>query len=588
MKIIEKIRNINFKENKILIYISLALVTILADGGYLFFECMSSTDEFSSIASIMTLLGVDWSGISSGSTYHGFGGIIYLFFILKLIPTINIYKCVLIGCLTLRIACLIISYEIAKNILQNNSLKSFGLAIVCNIGALQPDTSAALSALTEVPITLITLCFSYLIYLAFKKEKMRAGFVILAAMIAGFASSIHSRILIMYVAVLLCIAIMSVVNKKIYKSLFIAAIFFVAAYLLTKVLVDFVNQSVYLTYNSTELSTSTSNILKNKIGIYMAKLLNPQLCLVILKTLLAQLGNYTILSLGFIWIILFSNVAFVISIIKKIKNDSCTKEEKMQFIFCLFGLMNFIGMIVSISISSTGAVMNENYRWYSYLRYSLPYSWIVVLVGLSKLDFRKYSVTAIWIVMLTLPLLFTKYLTVVICKELDDSGYAMNFNMFNRIFYISNEKSINYYSRMAVIILVVLALVCFITLKTRKSLYLYIVYVVYSILINVSIFSYFYERDMLMRESIDASIEYIENNSETINNKIYLYGSTKYKYNLQLKCVNVAFFDVNDISSIKEEDYILMSNQKIEEALNLQEIELDNNEYVYYCTKEGK
>lgn len=570
---------------KIIIYILLVIVTILFNGSYLSFDYLSNTDEFSSIASIMTLTGVDWSGVSAGSSYHGFGGIIYLLPLILLFPAINIYKTILVGCLIVRIACVILTYEIAVEIFENSSKKAIVLAIICNIGSLQPDTSAALSAMTEVPITFVTLVVSYLIYLGIKKEKQRIIYWVSASIVTGFASCIHSRIIIMYFSLIVCLVLMMAINRKINITVVIVGMSFVLSYFLTKLLINYVNQKIYMTSDPSKIVTSTSGILQSRLIPYLSKLFDVQQCFIIIKTLLAQFGNYSILSFGLIWILWLANISFVIDNLKKITKKEIDKRDQIQLLLTLFGMINFIVMIVSICISSTGSIKSENYRWYSYLRYSMPYAWIFVLTGFSKLDVKRYSPKILVIIFMLVPLLLEKYLLYVICNDLDKSGYSMSYNLFNRIFFCSNDSAFSYYLRIGIVVLLISGLVCFLTIKTKKTTFIYMSYIISSILIGSSIFSYFYSRELGKRELVNASIEYVTNNKEEFENKeVYIIGSANYKYNIQMKCPNISLKSITTTNAIDAEEFIVFSDKKIEEIKNLNEIELDNNEYLYYSS----
>lgn len=567
---------------KIIIYGLLILATVLIDGGYLFLNCLTNTDEFSSIASIMSLAGYDWSSISSGSGYHGFGGIIFLLPIILLFPSINIYKCILVGCLLLRIVCVILTYEISNEILKNDSKKSVLLAILCNVGVLQPDASAALSAMTEVPVTLVTLIFAYLVYLAYKKEKKRIIFLILAGVLAGFASSIHSRIIIMYFSIIICVIITMVIQRKFFKTLIPLTISFVLAYFLTKLLIDNVNHSVYLVADSKELVTSTSSILIRRVVPYLSKIFNPQQVFVIVKTFLAQMGNYTLLTGGIIWVLLLSNVLFIIECSQKARNRSLEKIDLLQFLLVLFGCLNFIVMIISICVSSTGAVLKENYRWYSYLRYSMPYAWIVTLTGFSKLKIKEISTKTFIVTSVIVPTLFIKYILTIICNDLDSSGYNMNYNLFNRIFYNVDENAIMYYSKLSMIILIVLFVICALTVVTKKNIFIYAAYLVISLLVFGSIFNYFITRDKASSLSIDSTIAYINNNpNEVLDNNVYVCGSAKYKYNLQMYYPKIKMNSVSEISIEDDGNYLVFCDRQMKKGDYVAEIRLDDNEFLY-------
>lgn len=582
-----KIRNIwNQKEStkhKIIVYFILIFFTVLFNGAYLTLNYLTNNDEFSSIASIVSICGKDWSSLASESSYHGFGGIIYLIPFLKIFPSINIYKCIQIGCLVLRVFCVIITYELGLELLKCEKSKAVILAIVCNIGTLQPDASAALSAMTEVPVTFVTLMISYLVFLCFKNDKNRVYFLALAGFLAGFASSIHSRIIIMYFSIIICMFLAAFMNRKIWKSLILFVMSFVMFYFLFKILIDKVNSNVYLVSDSKELVTSTSGILKTRLLHYIFILFDFKKNAIIVKTFFAQLGNYTFLSFGMIWILLLSNLLFIISEVKKIKNKTIEKQERLQLLLTIFGCINLFVMMISICISSTGQVVQENYRWYSYLRYSLPYSWIFVLTGFSKLRIETISHKVVFVMMVLLPSLFIKYILSVICQDLDSSGYKMSYNIFNRIFYFDGSDAFVYYSRMGAIIITCLVISFVLTIVFNKNRFINIIYLVASLAIGVSIFVYFVDRDKTTEDMVASSISYINNNSSMLENKtMYIIGNARYKYNVQLKCPNMVLYSIEDVDEIECQNYIVFCDKKIKSLEdNHIMVQLDNNEYFY-------
>lgn len=564
----------------------LIISAILIDGVYLTLDYMTNTDEFSSIAVPAYLSGKNWSDLCSNLDFHGYGSVILLSPFFQFLKTgVEIYKLCQVECLVFRIICMLLTFYIVHVFGGIEERESFFITVICNFSVISPEDGVALSAMTEVPLSLILLIVCYLIL---KIDEKQLRYDIFLGVVLAISMVVHSRAIVVIGATVIVLLTYCVINKKITKNAIVFVLALAGCVYMVSLCDAEIQRVVYRLAEGEQLDTNTFTLASTRTIPYLAKLFDVELLKTICITFLSLLGSYTVYTFGFIWIVLISNIWYLIS---EVKNKFGKRDYKIDVFWyvVLFGVVSWLGMNVAISISSTGSVLAENYRWLTYIRYAKPFTWILSMTGMTILYKRNGTKQMILFVSFVLSILVIELFLRVTVPILKDSGYGLGYSAFNRIFYEGQdiESFFLVYGRIAILVLLIFCL------NGDKIIRSMIVYMLLSLIVFGQNYNYSKERDNVMGKLTNATTALISSDEFESNVEIYYTGSNRFTMYLRMALPEQNMYYISNLSEVEEgvlERGIIIVDSIDEQMQNMNcyTIMLDDNEFVLTDNSEIK
>ena len=574
-------------KDKKYVLILIGLVCLI-DGIFLGITRMQSTDEFTSLAVPAFLAGKDWSDLVSKYNFHGYGITILLtplFYFIK--NGVLLYRVCLIECLLIRVISSVLTYKILRKELGASENWALWSCILVNFSTLNADDGLALSAMSEVPMAFVLLLVSIAMIKMWTSENTKKKLALLSVIgfILAYATIIHSRVIIIWAAFFLTNLIYIIREKKgllkELKYVCFFAILFIAFWFLINQVDQLIYSELYKRGNS-EVANTTMYVAGN-IGGQLKKLLNfnyIKMCIFIFVSLLSTQGYYTF---GTIWIVVIFNVYYILKNIKRKKDASEKEKINILLYLSLFAVLGWIGMNAAIALSSVKVVLyNENYRWFTYIRYAKPFMPVMAMTALAICYKEKVNKKLTLIGTTVATILSCLFIEFKIAPLLDNSGYGMGYNLFNRIFY-SNQTATEYFHIYTWIYIIVIAAIMLCIWKEKNLAGCITVLIVSGVVLGAQT-EYAYDRDSKIEQTVDATENLLENQIEDSGLKIYYYGSGE-KYN---QYIRVAFeaekiYYADDIDNIDLTKSVLLTDFTDVKAGAYQDsyvLHLDDNEYI--------
>ena len=574
-------------KDKKYVLILMGLVCLI-DGIFLGITRMQSTDEFTSLAVPAFLAGKDWSDLVSKYNFHGYGITILLtplFYFIK--NGVLLYRVCLIECLLIRVISSVLTYKILRKELGVSENWALWSCILVNFSTLNADDGLVLSAMSEVPMAFVLLLVSIAMIKMWTSENTKKKLALLSVIgfILAYATIIHSRVIIIWAAFFLTNLIYIIREKKgllkELKYVCFFAILFIAFWFLINQVDQLIYADLYKRGNS-EVANTTMYVAGN-IGGQLKKLLNfnyIKMCIYILVSLLSTQGYYTF---GTIWIAVIFNVYYILKNIKKKKNESEKDKTDVLLYFSLFAVLGWIGMNAAIALSSVKVVLyNENYRWFTYIRYAKPFMPVMAMTALAIFYKEKVNRKLILIGTIAATILSCLFIEFKVAPLLDNSGYGMGYNLFNRIFY-SNQTAAEYFHIYTWIYILVVAAIMLCIWKEKNLVGCIIILIASGVVFGAQT-EYAYDRDSKIEKTVDATEDVLENQVEESGLKIYYYGSGE-KYNQYIRLAFEAekiYYEDNidniDLTkSVLLTDFADVKDNAYQDSYVLQ---LDDNEYI--------
>lgn len=574
-------------KDKKYVLILIGLVCLI-DGIFLGITRMQSTDEFTSLAVPAFLAGKDWSDLVSKYNFHGYGITILLtplFYFIK--NGVLLYRVCLIECLLIRVISSVLTYKILRKELEVSENWALWSCILVNFSTLNADDGLVLSAMSEVPLAFVLLLVSIAMIKMWTSENTKKKLALLSVIgfILAYATTIHSRVIIIWAAFFLTNLIYIIREKrgllKELKYVCFFAILFIAFYFLINQMDQLIYSELYKRGNS-EVANTTMYVAGN-IGGQLKKLLNfnyIKMCIYILVSLLSTQGYYTF---GTIWIVVIFNVYYILKNIKR-KRDTGEKEKiNILLYLSLFAVLGWIGMNAAIALSSVKVVLyNENYRWLTYIRYAKPFMPVMAMTALAIFYKEKVNRKLIVIGTTAVTIVSCLFIEFKIAPLLDNSGYGMGYNLFNRIFY-SNQTATEYFHIYTWIYMLVVAAIMLCIWKEKNLAGCILVLIVSGVVLGAQTENA-YARDLNIEKTVDATENVLENQVEESGLKIYYYGSGE-KYNQYIRLVFEAekIYYEDGIDNIDLTKSVLLTDSAEVKDNAYQDsyvLQLDDNEYI--------
>lgn len=573
-------------KDKKCVLILIGLVCVI-NGIFLGITRMQNVDEFTTIAVPALLSGKDWSDLTVSYSFHGYGFAILLTPVFALLKSgTALYMACLIGSLILRIGCAVLAYHMLRKYLEVSEYPAFWISILCDISVFKADDGSALSAMSEIPMALVLMLLSVLLikYWISENGKKRYGLLAALAFVLVYATTIHSRALIIWAAFFVTGIIYYIREKQsikeILKQLFFFGCMLIVFVLAVKLMNNFIYSELYQASGGKEIANTTMAI-AGTTGKQLKKLLDINLLKMIIYIFAALLSSYGIYTFGTSWLVLALNAWYIVKNIKRNPEESYAK--KVLLYLSLLGTLGWLGMNAAIAITSVKVVVyTENYRWLTYIRYAKPFLTIMALTGLVILVREIIPKKIMVIVSMALMILSCLFVWFHMAPLLDKTGYGMGYTTFNRIF-CNTMSAVSYFGVAGWVCLAVFAVVLYSIFKEK-----YFIGTVIFMLASLVVFGaesvYFYTANDTNEKLTDATEGLLKNNYNEIDGAIYYHGiNSKYNQYLRMAFANEELLYADDISEVDLEkailltDYVDTTDKVYQDAYIMQ---LDDNECV--------
>lgn len=569
--------------NKYLSVLVIIVITGLFDGPFLQLSQPLAVDEFSSILLPVYLVGGETSVKEVVSTlgFHGWGHTVLLTPLFAFIDSAVIrYKLLLLECLIFRMTAAVLSYVLLKNCLKVDNGVALVAAVACNLSTMTADETTVLSALTEIPIAFICVLFTTLVYrgiLCETKKIKKVLCAVSASICVAYSVAVHSRSIIIIFSIVLVAILYMLLERK--KKLYVL-VFFVSFFVITIVINYFqtnIEAILYSVGEGEKLNNTVSTVMSSA-GVRLSSLMDG--FKIKMFGFLSLMASFSLYTFGMVWIFAYANIWMIFTELKKKFKNKVYEVNK-----CIYGssfaILTFGGMNFAIAISMKNLILDENYKWLTYIRYGKPFLWLVMLLGIYVLYHSSINLKRLGMAAFLTHFFLSKFFYVVVADLLDSSGYRMGYTVFNRIF--CNTKLAREYFGMAMVCGIISFLAVMFFLRKRKNIIMSLLLItIISLPVIYSSYKYFIKRDGSYFNVADSSVEL----ADALGEETIKYGGSKryYLYFTWNSSNKERIVFVNNIDKNLNVDFkgdMILSDIANLDIPGYECFALDDNEYIY-------
>lgn len=458
-----------------------------------------NTDEFSSIAAPAILSGHDWTPTVGFHSYHGIGQTIPLTPIFAAVGNgIIAHKILLLFTLLIKVLLGEILFSLFVDYIKSDITLALCLSMMYVCGSLGGD-EYGLSALSEVPFA-FCLAVGMFVWMKYKKSE-RAIYWILFVLLISYTYLIHSRCLILYIALSITAVIYIIRERLPYKEIIKKVTILLLGMAIAYIVLSVIQRQVYTVASGGELVNDPGMVLSAS-SYQFAKLLNWGNVLKIIKICLSLIATQCLISLG----IGSTALACCIYVIYA---ELSGKEafDKNIFYLSIISILCIIGMNFAIGIQSVGRVENGNYFWLTYIRYAEPFwilPYIVFAYMLQRPLLRRLKHTIL------IGTVFTGGIINLFLAQILSKGYGLAWSVLNRLFYSSQMDVRAYF-----VVFVKVMLISTITLNLTWDHKRFKKQIIFVLMVGMMTVDFQYEKYYVQKareeyDTIDKSAEVIE------------------------------------------------------------------------------
>ncbi|SFD00311.1 hypothetical protein [Butyrivibrio sp. YAB3001] len=571
------------KNKKAYMYI-IAVIIILFYLPCFMYSNIQDGDEWPSIAAVMKLAGIDWSGsMAAYGIWHGYGHIFFLAPIIALCKTwVQMYALIRVYSLIIWI----IIGELVFILLDELGMdlnSSFVISIISALGILKPDYGLGLSAMTEEYLGLIQVIVAFLFVKQAKISNVIRKSIMIGVIwfLLAYTLTIHSRAIILIVGFGCVYFIYLIMNfgKWVYSSLIASSCGLALGMTVYKLFNSWYKQAVM-----TNASGGTGRMQNNASNVLAYSTKNLYLTFQgrgevsrIGELFLSLLSGYSLVTFGLFTVCVVSVFTCFYDAIKKKMKLSPLMVASAWGLLCFFG-MNFAYSLKNyIDIPGKG-------RLYLYLRYAIPFCILPIVFGcmcfLQLKNYRKYIIC----ISIGINLFLMKSFFLDVIPVLKSSNMTALASIY-RLYLYNGETPRVYFGRLLALLLVV-CMGIIVLRKKYQIIFMVLVYLVSSAIFWGSAISKHVEKTSIVANAINMSnivVSWAHN--KNINVYCYTEQSSAPSYPRFLVTMNPRE-NINPISEIENIDAIngiLLSDYDGLELDNgsFFKIVLDDNEFLY-------
>lgn len=535
---------------------------------YMGLKNITVVDEYESLAVPFGLLSkVRWGSVYS---FHGFGMTILATPIIWLLKhQQDVYIVFLIQALLERILIGLCIFFLETRIQKKNPAYATLIAVVAEVGMLGSTTCAELSAMTEIPLMLVSVLVVFLTYVVVHAERSKK--VILATFVLSgvlaYSFTIHTRGVVLVVSSLLVIGL-DMIRKKSVKKEYISFLIFPILYKGVNCFIEFIQNRVY---SSDDINNHVSDFVPN-VRDTSAQALHDHV-LVMIKIFFSNIEGWVYWSLGIVVLMVLVNLFYIFG--KLEKND-------FQWSLSVFALVSFFLMNIIVAYVAYDNIIEGKYYWLVYVRYASPFAFLLGYSGFSIILTRggmKKTYAVSWVITIVM----CKHFLMTTVAELDRNHYglnAINFNQFELIKDTSGSAT-TYFRSLFIIIIIIATL----GVALKKKGVVLAAYLALSVVAGNGIYNTAVVRDAGKTDFYKESLRVIQNIDFGDIDGVYITGDD-WRYN---KCLTARLGYINDQGYEEDSDLsnsVCFSNEKLYREDKVYELQLSKTEYMYTQNKE--
>ena len=243
-----------------------------------------------------------------------------------------------------------------------------------------------------------------------------------------------------------------------------------------------------------------------------------------------------------------------------------------------------------IAIKERNDMASGDYRWLTYTRYAMPFTWIIVVTGGVIILGRKITNKKISFICLILTMIMCKDFLINVASVLDRTGYGIGTSMFVRYYY-AGEKLTDYFGRYTIVI-VLCSIIYLICMNSKKYFGIMVVYVIMSVGVLNALYDHYIELEVNMEKKYGQAVEFVMNDLVDLSyENLYLQGDS---------IIDCKIFEARlsgtEFSKMNNEDYfaelgnsilILLSENILETYnQNLYWVQIGEKQYVLTANNE--
>lgn len=550
------------------------------------------SDEISTLAGAAYLAGLDWQNATKLAGYYGVGFTsIFAPLLGSGLDSITVYRIILVVLSILQSLIAPIAYIIMKNYFKV-TFSRFRVFIAISASYLVAITTVYVyNEHVLILLTWIIVCILLKLHKERERKKAKTAYTILLIAVLVYSMTVHTRAITFWGGVALVILMYFVVYRQWLVSLPICILSGGAGYILAKV---FINWSVDTIWITDDIRNTTIAVTGAEVLVTDARSWTSWI-----NIILGQINTGTIFSGGILLVSVLIGIWFILKAI--CKNDKQFKENEQTgyyYIITVFSLSTMAVTIFGQSLSWLGGVYssmvyqdygNPALRAITYLRYFMAYAGPLFVMGISYLYKNRERVKNIaklsFVIAVCLQIYWATSIVPYIANNEDTKFYFMGFSPE----WLTNGPSrIRIYLCASVVLIIMM--LCIYLLYQRKHwtiigvmlclffVYEYAVCAIQIINVEKTNFSY-----------VDASYELLKTiNDKEVDAEIYVTDTQIQETGQSKYCIYQFLFpryEIKDGLPEDEEEVLVLSenplDKEIIEEKNLEEILLDDNEYLY-------
>lgn len=555
------------------------------------FKMYVQSDDLGYIANAAYFAGYNWNPYTGDMTqYFNIGFPISASWVFKIFNNpIWIYRGLLFVIIIWQMVLMCIVYRIIYKQFRQNKKVAICLAFVYSIGSMAPQNG--LYFMAEIPFALCTLLILYILGECSKLDsknnsKKRKVLSSLCAIILAYSYSVHTRFLVLFVAVIVIVCLYKCIIKKDLIDYTWFAISFVVTFAAVYGWINFVQDTLYAT-SITGKDISSNNALSRLayIPVFLKTLFGWDNMKKLIWNYASLLSMYTLLTGGLFCVVIIKCFAKFAVIVKKVDRDEI---DKINLILLLGGFISFFGM--NLLVAMNGVTNATEYKWLTYFRYAKPFIGILFIVFLNEIYNKRISNGVLNLSMIGVGVsVLTIFRRVIFI--LNNALYADVSPVGWMQYYFYNGQSPKRYFSVFAIIVVIIFILFYFLLRQGKNKTVLIFFVIYSILLTLSENRYNMESSERNYEMVDSLLGFMAEYEDQIDIPIYFLQGTfsgKIRYALGKTQMNY-ILDSQKLKDLDFENAMVFSDVRYSNwGWNMPKyiIKVDDYEYIYTSNKE--
>jgi len=546
----------------------------LLDGIYLRFNILLIGDEYTSIAVPASFAGIDWTSLTGSQSFHGYGFTIFLTPIYKFFKDLNIYQAYLAQNLLIRCVNGVLVYFIVGHFLKNNRINKITIAVladICSFGFL----GGVLLCGVEASMVTIVLAI-VLLLLNSHGDLGKPSISIPIFFLSAYTITLHARAVIFISVILVIYLLWLVKNRSRYKGFII----YMCLFGLLLAIVGLTHKQIlsFIFIPQEKHGGAVGNTMSSFVNENVFAKLSPDMLVHVIEVFFAIMCSYIFYSFGIICPVVLVSIK---AVIREIKSKSPDYSRIYVYLYIFLSWLVVVAMY-----SGKGAYevyVRNNYKPLSFIRYGIPYAYVIIIIGFLLLLTEKENGKNI-VLSLLVGLVLCKIYILAIAPQFVGRSQITYFQYF--ILGKADKDFVSYFTLLFTLI-VILSIIVLLFSKFNKFLpyCLLLLYFGFSMIARYDNYTFWNDKYSETYESINAASDKINNLDEAEKNDMdfYMLGDIGYCKSLQVLNAYIPFTylrSADEINYIESDNPYIFTDTYIDSIDGWEISALDNNEYL--------